>query len=114
MGRAKAASFAELSDEGTYILKLPPILPLCRESARNLHSRSGVSGCTSPAFKDGELASIHETMRSARVANFVTLTASGLICMRLRLFLVETEGEHGVLYGHLAKAKPPVEGSAEL
>lgn len=45
-------------------------------------------------------------MRSARIANFVTLTASGLICMRLRLFLVETEGEHGVLYGHLAKANP--------
>ncbi len=59
-----------------------------------------------PAFKDTELASIHETMRSARLANFVTSTASGLICTPLPLFLDEREGEHGVLYGHVAKANP--------
>jgi transcriptional regulator len=57
-----------------------------------------------PAFKDTELASIRETMRSARLANFVTSTASGLICTPLPLFLDESEGEHGVIYGHLAKA----------
>jgi transcriptional regulator len=57
-----------------------------------------------PAFKDTELASIHETMRSARLANFVTATASGLVCTPLPLFLDEREGEQGVIYGHLAKA----------
>jgi transcriptional regulator len=59
-----------------------------------------------PAFKDNELASIHETMRSARLGNFVTSTASGLICTPLPMFLDEREGEHGVIYGHLAKANP--------
>jgi transcriptional regulator len=59
-----------------------------------------------PAFKDADLASIHETMRSARLANLVTSTASGLICTPLPLFLDENEGDHGVLYGHLAKANP--------
>lgn len=57
-----------------------------------------------PAFKDTELASIHATMRGARLANFVTCTASGLICTPLPLYLDEREGEQGVIYGHLAKA----------
>jgi transcriptional regulator len=57
-----------------------------------------------PAFKDTDLASIHETMRSARLANFVTSTAAGLICTPLPLFLDASEGEQGVIYGHLAKA----------
>ena len=57
-----------------------------------------------PAFKDTELASIHETMRGARLASFVTCTASGLVCTPLPLFLDEREGEQGVIYGHLAKA----------
>ena len=57
-----------------------------------------------PAFKDTELASIHETMRSARLANFITCTASGLVCSPLPLFLDEREGKQGVIYGHLAKA----------
>lgn len=57
-----------------------------------------------PAFKDSELASIHETIRNARLANFVTSTASGLICTPLPLIFDAGEGEHGVLYGHVAKA----------
>jgi transcriptional regulator len=57
-----------------------------------------------PVFKDTELASIHETMRSARLASFVTCTASGLVCTPLPLFLDEREGEQGVIYGHLARA----------
>lgn len=59
-----------------------------------------------PAFKDTELASIHETIRGARLANLVTSTASGLLCTPLPLFLDAREGEHGVLYGHVAKANP--------
>ena len=57
-----------------------------------------------PAFRDTELASVHETMRSARLANFITCTASGLVCTPLPLFLDEREGDQGVIYGHLAKA----------
>ncbi len=59
-----------------------------------------------PAFRDTELTSIHETIRSARLANFVTSTPSGLLCTPLPLFFDEREGEHGVLYGHVAKANP--------
>jgi transcriptional regulator len=59
-----------------------------------------------PAFKDNELASIHDTMRSARLSNLVTCTASGLICTPLPMFLDEREAEQGVIYGHVAKANP--------
>ncbi len=59
-----------------------------------------------PAFLDNDLPSIHATMREARLANLVTSTAQGLISTPLPLFLDETEGEHGVLYGHLARANP--------
>ena len=57
-----------------------------------------------PAFKDTELASIHATIHSARLASFVTCTANGLVCTPLPLFLDEREGEQGVIYGHLARA----------
>ncbi len=59
-----------------------------------------------PAFLDTDLPSIHATMREARLANLVTSTAQGLISTPLPLLLDETEGEHGVLYGHLARANP--------
>ena len=59
-----------------------------------------------PAFLDTNLPSIHATMRGARLANLVTATAQGLISTPLPLFLDETEGEHGVLYGHVARANP--------
>jgi transcriptional regulator len=45
-------------------------------------------------------------MRSARLANFVTCTAGGLICTPLPMLLDEGEGEQGVIYGHVAKANP--------
>ncbi|WP_028350551.1 FMN-binding negative transcriptional regulator [Bradyrhizobium murdochi] len=59
-----------------------------------------------PAFKDDEVESIRATICSAGLANLVTATADGPIATPLPLFLDETEGEHGVLYGHLAKANP--------
>ena len=59
-----------------------------------------------PAFKETELTLIHETMRSARLGNFVTCTANGLICTPMPMFLNESEGEQGVIYGHVAKANP--------
>ncbi len=57
-----------------------------------------------PAFRDDEVESIRATICSAGLANLVTATADGPIATPLPLFLDETEGEHGVLYRHLAKA----------
>ena len=45
-------------------------------------------------------------MREARLATLVTATAEGLLATPLPLFLKRDEGEHGVLYGHVAKANP--------
>ncbi|UPK01328.1 FMN-binding negative transcriptional regulator [Bradyrhizobium sp. 170] len=58
------------------------------------------------AFKDDDIESIRATIRGARLATLVTATAEGPIATPLPLFLDESEGEHGVLYGHLAKANP--------
>lgn len=61
---------------------------------------------TPPAFRDDDLGSMHRTMRSARLANLITATEIGLMATPLPLFLDEAESEHGVLYGHIAKANP--------
>ncbi|GGC84934.1 FMN-binding negative transcriptional regulator [Chelatococcus reniformis] len=69
-----------------------------------------------PAFRESELPVLHEMMQAARLANLVTATPSGLICTPLPLLLDPGEEEHGVLYGHLARAnsqwKEPVIGDA--
>lgn len=57
-----------------------------------------------PAFREDDVAALHAAMRAARLANFVTATADGLVATPLPLFLDEAEGAHGVLYGHLARA----------
>lgn len=59
-----------------------------------------------PTFRDDDRQSLRATIRAARLANFVTATADGLLATPLPLFLDESEGEHGVIYGHLAKANP--------
>jgi transcriptional regulator len=59
-----------------------------------------------PAFKDEEIGSILATVRAARLANLVTATAEGPVATPLPLFLDESEGERGVIYGHVAKANP--------
>ncbi len=61
---------------------------------------------TPPAFRDEDRDSIIATIRASRLANFVTATAEGPFATPLPLVLDETEGEHGVLYGHLARANP--------
>lgn len=59
---------------------------------------------TPPAFREDDLPSLHAAMREARLANFVTATAEGLLATPLPLFLVPDEGPYGTLYGHLARA----------
>jgi|RhiMetdeSRZDD1v2_1073273.scaffolds.fasta_scaffold74130_3 transcriptional regulator len=59
-----------------------------------------------PAFRDDDRASLHATMRAARLATLVTSTAEGLLATPVPLLLDPAEGEHGVLYGHVARANP--------
>jgi transcriptional regulator len=78
---------------------------------RDIHAQSESSAenlamYVPPAFRDSHLPSIVETIRAARLANFVTATANGPISTPLPLFLDEKEGAQGVLYGHLARANP--------
>jgi transcriptional regulator len=61
---------------------------------------------TPPAFRDDDRESLLATIRAARLANFVTATADGPLVTPLPLFLDESEGEQGVIYGHFAKANP--------
>ncbi|NHN85435.1 FMN-binding negative transcriptional regulator [Acetobacter musti] len=61
---------------------------------------------TPPDFRDDDKDSIRATIRSVGLASFVTATPDGPVTTPLPLFLEETEGEHGVLYGHLARANP--------
>src|ERR1043166_49066 len=59
-----------------------------------------------PAYRQEHLPSIHRSMREIRLAQLVTATAEGLIATPLPLFLDESEGDKGTLYGHLARANP--------
>jgi transcriptional regulator len=59
-----------------------------------------------PHFKMDELGAIHAAMRASRLATLVTATADGLIGTPLPLILDEREGEHGTLYGHVARPNP--------
>ncbi|MCA1384321.1 MULTISPECIES: FMN-binding negative transcriptional regulator [unclassified Bradyrhizobium] len=57
-------------------------------------------------FRDDDLKSIQATIRCARLANLITATSDGPLATPLPLFLDESEGKHGALYGHLAKGNP--------
>jgi transcriptional regulator len=59
-----------------------------------------------PAFREDDPSELRAIMREARLPTLVTSTADGLAATPLPLIFDEGEGEHGVLYGHLAKANP--------
>lgn len=59
---------------------------------------------TPPAFREDDPAALRAAMREARLATLVTATAEGLVATPLPLFLDETEGALGTLYGHVARA----------
>jgi transcriptional regulator len=59
-----------------------------------------------PAFQEDDVATLHAAIRAARLANFVTATAEGLVGTPLPMILDETEGPHGTLHGHVARANP--------
>lgn len=59
---------------------------------------------TPPAFREDDPVELHRLIREARLSTLVTATQDGIMATPLPLIFDETEGEHGVLYGHLAKA----------
>ncbi|MEW6643218.1 MAG: FMN-binding negative transcriptional regulator [Pseudomonadota bacterium] len=59
-----------------------------------------------PAFRVDDVSAIHDAIRAARLATLITATDQGMIGTPLPLFLDPAEGEHGVLYGHVARANP--------
>jgi transcriptional regulator len=61
---------------------------------------------TPPAFRIDDRNEILAIIRATRLANFVTATADGPLVTSLPLFVDGDEGEHGVIYGHVAKANP--------
>jgi transcriptional regulator len=58
------------------------------------------------AFRDDDLQSLHRLMGDTKLCNLVTATSEGLIATPLPMFLVASEGDNGVLYGHVARANP--------
>lgn len=69
-----------------------------------------------PAFREDDPAILRGIIEAARLATLVTATPEGLVATPLPLFLDAGEGEHGVLYGHVARANSqwrlPVLGEA--
>lgn len=61
---------------------------------------------TPPAFREDDVSAMHAEMRAARLAQFVTATADGLIATPVPLIVDSSEGGNGVLYGHVARANP--------
>lgn len=59
-----------------------------------------------PAFREDDPAILLQLMRDTRLSTLVTATAAGPIGTPLPLFFDPDEGEHGTLYGHLARANP--------
>src|SRR5689334_20266133 len=59
-----------------------------------------------PAFREDDVAVLHQVMREARLASLVTATAEGLIATPLPLLIAPDEGPNGTLYGHVARANP--------
>jgi transcriptional regulator len=59
-----------------------------------------------PAFQEDDIASVHAAIRAARLATLITATKEGMIGTPLPMILDATEGPHGTLYGHVARANP--------
>ncbi|MCD2171793.1 FMN-binding negative transcriptional regulator [Rhizobium sp. C4] len=68
------------------------------------------------AFALSDRATIFQAIRSTGLATLVTASAEGPMVTPLPLFLDDSEGEFGTLYGHVARANPhwrtPVIGHA--
>ena len=68
---------------------------------------------TPAAFRQDDLATLHEQMRACRLPTLVSHGSQGLLASHLPLLLVPDEGEYGTLYGHFARANPQWRDLAE-
>jgi transcriptional regulator len=59
-----------------------------------------------PAFRAEDQDAISAIIREAPLGQFVTATAAGPIATPLPMIVDWAEGEHGTLYGHVAKPNP--------
>lgn len=68
---------------------------------------------TPAAFRQDDLATLHQQMRATRLPTLVSHGANGLLASHLPLLLETGEGPYGTLYGHFAKANPQWRDLAE-
>lgn len=61
---------------------------------------------TPPAFRQNDLAQLHQQINACPLATLVNQGANGLQASHLPLLLATDEGEFGTLYGHFARANP--------
>ncbi|MCG4452797.1 MULTISPECIES: FMN-binding negative transcriptional regulator [unclassified Pseudomonas] len=61
---------------------------------------------TPPAFRQNDLALLHQQINACPLATLVNQGANGLQASHLPLLLATDEGEFGTLYGHFARANP--------
>lgn len=61
---------------------------------------------TPPAFRQNDLATLHQEIQTCRLAALINHGEHGLQASHLPLLLRPEEGRYGTLYGHLARANP--------
>ena len=61
---------------------------------------------TPAAFRQDDIATLHQQMRATRLPTLVSHGTQGLLASHLPLLLEAGEGQYGTLYGHFAKANP--------
>ncbi|WP_298185813.1 FMN-binding negative transcriptional regulator [uncultured Pseudomonas sp.] len=61
---------------------------------------------TPPAFRQNDLAQLHQQISACPLATLINQGANGLLASHLPLLLAADEGEFGTLYGHFARANP--------
>ena len=68
---------------------------------------------TPAAFRQDDLATLHQQMRASRLPTLVSHGKQGLLASHLPLLLEAGEGPYGTLYGHFARANPQWRDLAE-
>ena len=58
------------------------------------------------AFREEDREAIAAMIRACPLATLVTQSAQGLVATPLPMIFAADEGDHGVLYGHIARANP--------
>ncbi|HEY3847577.1 MAG TPA: FMN-binding negative transcriptional regulator [Acetobacteraceae bacterium] len=64
-----------------------------------------------PLFKEDHIDVLHDVIRAAGLATFVTLTKDGLIASHVPLLLDPEPAPYGTLIGHLARPNPQARGA---